>query len=46
MLALQIQQMIDDDELAASAAAAGRELIVNRYGFERVTKQLESLYRG
>lgn len=44
-LAVQIVRMIDEPELRQQVAAKGRELMVNRFGFDRVVDQLVELYR-
>lgn len=46
MLAKQIGRLIDEPELRTSVARAGRQLIVDRFGFERITEQLLELYHG
>ncbi|ASJ74974.1 glycosyltransferase family 4 protein [Granulosicoccus antarcticus] len=44
MLAEQIQRLIDEPVLRASVALHGRQLIVDRFGFDHVTESLAELY--
>jgi|GEM_PF-522779 len=44
-LALQIERMIDEPELRQTVSAKGRELMVQRFGFDQVVDQLMELYR-
>ncbi len=46
MLAEQIMRLIDEPDLRSSVARSGRQLIVDRFGFERITEQLLELYHG
>ena len=45
-LAEQIRRLIDEPALRMTVARAGRQLIVDRFGFERITAQLLELYHG
>jgi glycosyltransferase involved in cell wall biosynthesis len=44
-LSNQIIRLLDDDELRRTIAAAGREVMEQRYDIERVVTQLAELYR-
>jgi glycosyltransferase involved in cell wall biosynthesis len=46
MLACCLQRLIDEPQLRHSLAQAGRQLIIDRYGFDHVVEQLVELYRG
>jgi glycosyltransferase involved in cell wall biosynthesis len=46
MLAYCLQRLIDEPQLRHSLAQAGRQLIIDRYGFDRVVEQLVELYRA
>ncbi len=45
-LAHQLGRLLDAPELARNMATAGRALMIERYGFESVTRQLAKLYRA
>lgn len=45
-LANQLARLIENPELASRVAIAGRELMIERYGFESVMRQLAELYRA
>lgn len=44
-LSIQIIRLLDDDELRHAIAAAGRQVMEQRYDIERVVTQLAELYR-
>ena len=43
-LALQLQRVIEDEPLRSKLAKAGRQLMIDRYGFDAVTHKLAELY--
>lgn len=45
-LAMQLGRLISDAPMRRSVARAGRQIIVDRFGFERIVNQLLELYRA
>ena len=43
-LAQQLQRLVEDKNLRSKVAEAGRQLMIERYGFDAITQQLAQLY--